>query len=94
MVEDAPDDLVHEVFAQQFWPRHPLGRPILGTPETVSSFEPAGLRGYFDRTYIAPNLLVAAAGNLEHASDARRSSRARSATCRTAHRLKPSRRRR
>src|SRR5437016_5549658 len=31
MVEDAPDDLVHELFAQQFWPRHPLGRPILGT---------------------------------------------------------------
>jgi len=44
MVEDAPDDLVHEVFAQQFWSRHPLGRPILGTPETVSAFESAGLR--------------------------------------------------
>ena len=41
MVEDAPDDLVHEVFAQQFWSRHPLGRPILGTPETVASFESA-----------------------------------------------------
>ena len=41
MVEDAPDDLVHEVFAQQFWSRHPLGRPILGTPETVSSFDVA-----------------------------------------------------
>src|SRR5262252_1813307 len=42
MVEDAPDDLVHELFAQQFWSRHPLGRPILGTPETVSSFETHG----------------------------------------------------
>ena len=62
MVEDAPDDLVHEVFAQQFWPTHPLGRPILGTPETVSSFESDGLREYFSRTYVAPNLLVAAAG--------------------------------
>src|SRR6185295_4038438 len=51
MVEDAPDDLVHEVFAQQFWSRHPLGRPILGTPETVSSFDAAGLRHYFSRTY-------------------------------------------
>src|SRR6187402_3405500 len=58
MVEDAPDDLVHEVFAQQFWPRHPLGRPILGTPETVTSFESAGLRRYFGRTYVAPNLLI------------------------------------
>jgi predicted Zn-dependent peptidase len=66
MVEDAPDDLVHEVFAQQFWSQHPLGRPILGTPETVSSFSSAGLREYFARTYIAPNLVIAAAGHLEH----------------------------
>ena len=67
MVEDAPDDLVHEIFAQQFWAKHPLGRPILGTPETVGSFASDGLRKYFDRTYVAPNLIVAAAGNLEHA---------------------------
>ena len=49
MVEDAPDDLVHEVFAQQFWPKHPLGRPILGTPETVASFTSGGLRDYFSQ---------------------------------------------
>ena len=67
MVEDAPDDLVHEIYAQQFWSKHPLGRPILGTPETVGSFASDGLRKYFDRTYVAPNLIVAAAGNLEHA---------------------------
>jgi len=67
MVEDAPDDLVHEVFAQQFWSRHPLGRPILGTPDTVGSFDSAGLREYFTRTYLAPNLVIAAAGHLEHA---------------------------
>jgi len=66
MVEDAPDDLVHEIFAQQFWSKHPLGRPILGTPETVSSFSSAGLREYFARTYIAPNLVIAAAGHLQH----------------------------
>src|SRR6185436_17684394 len=67
MVEDAPDDLVHEVFAQQFWSRHPLGRPILGTPETVSSFETDGLRRYFQSAYVAPNVIIAAAGHLEHA---------------------------
>jgi predicted Zn-dependent peptidase len=67
MVEDAPDDLVHEVFAEQFWARHPLGRPILGTPETVSSFTSEGLRRYFEQTYLAPNLIVAAAGRIEHA---------------------------
>src|SRR6187549_2249956 len=53
MVEDAPDDLVHELFAQQFWSRHPLGRPILGTPETVASFDSDRLRQYFKRTYLA-----------------------------------------
>ena len=42
MVEDAPDDLVHEMFAQQFWAQHPLGRPILGTPETVVVVHVAG----------------------------------------------------
>jgi predicted Zn-dependent peptidase len=67
MVEDAPDDLVHEVFAQQFWQQHPLGRPILGTPETVTSFTSPALRSYFGRTYVAPNLIVAAAGHLDHA---------------------------
>jgi predicted Zn-dependent peptidase len=67
MVEDAPDDLVHEVFAQQFWARHPLGRPILGTPETVSSFDSPRLKRYFARTYVASNLVVAAAGHLDHA---------------------------
>ena len=66
MVEDAPDDLVHELFAQQFWARHPLGRPILGTPDTVSSFSSAGLRKYFERTYAASHLVVVAAGHLEH----------------------------
>src|SRR6187431_3827271 len=67
MVEDAPDDLVHEVFAQQFWPRHPLGRPILGTPATVSSFDQESLRRYFSRMYVAPQLLVAVAGHIDHA---------------------------
>ena len=38
MVEDTPDDLVHEIFTQGFWEDHPLGRPILGTRETVESF--------------------------------------------------------
>jgi predicted Zn-dependent peptidase len=67
MVEDAPDDLVHELFAQQFWSKHPLGRPILGTRETVTSFDSDRLRRYFSRNYTAPNLIIAAAGNLDHA---------------------------
>jgi predicted Zn-dependent peptidase len=66
MVEDTPDDLVHEVFTQRFWEGHPLGRPILGSRETVESFTSDILRRFFDGAYVAPNLMVAAAGNLEH----------------------------
>ena len=67
MVEDTPDDLVHELFTESFWAGHPLGRPILGTPETVEAFDAETLRNYFINTYSAPNLIVAAVGNIEHA---------------------------
>jgi predicted Zn-dependent peptidase len=67
MVEDTPDDLVHELFTQGFWENHALGRPILGTRETVESFDADLLRSYFAGAYTAPNLIVSAAGNLEHA---------------------------
>ncbi|MGH9410785.1 MAG: M16 family metallopeptidase, partial [Vicinamibacterales bacterium] len=66
MVEDTPDDLVHELFTQHFWEGHPLGRPILGSKETVESFSPEILREYFRRAYVAPNMIVAAAGNVAH----------------------------
>jgi predicted Zn-dependent peptidase len=66
MVEDTPDDLVHEMFTQAYWEGHPLGRPILGSRETVESFDAEGLRDYFGQTYVADNLVVAAAGNLRH----------------------------
>jgi predicted Zn-dependent peptidase len=67
MVEDTPDDLVHELFTQGFWENHPLGRPILGTKETVESFSADLLREYFRGVYTAKNLIVSAVGNLEHA---------------------------
>jgi predicted Zn-dependent peptidase len=67
MVEDTPDDLVHELFTQGFWENHPLGRPILGTRETVESFTSDVLRRYFVDTYTPRNLIVSAVGNLEHA---------------------------
>src|SRR5216117_1581378 len=63
MVEDTPDDLVHELFTQHFWEGHPLGRPILGTKEIIESFTTDVLRDYFATTYVAPNLIVSAAGN-------------------------------
>jgi predicted Zn-dependent peptidase len=66
MVEDTPDDLVHELFTQGFWEDHALGRPILGTKETVESFTSESLRDYFRTAYTAKNLIVSAVGNLEH----------------------------
>ena len=66
MVEDTPDDLVHELFTQGFWENHPLGRPILGRPETVESFDADLLRRYFRNAYTAHNLIISAVGNLEH----------------------------
>lgn len=67
MVEDTPDDLVHELFTESFWEGHPLGRPILGTPESVEGLTGDGLRRYFERVYTPGNFVISAAGNLEHA---------------------------
>jgi len=67
MVEDTPDDLVHEMFTQSYWREHALGRPILGTRRTVGSFNRERLCGYFQRHYTPNSTLLAAAGNLEHA---------------------------
>ena len=67
MVEDTPDDLVHELFAGAFWPGHPLGRPILGQPDTVAALNRVALRTYFTDAYVASNFIVVAVGNIEHA---------------------------
>jgi predicted Zn-dependent peptidase len=66
MVEDTPDDLVHELFTQHFWEGHPLGRPILGSKETVESLTWDSLSDYFRGAYVAPNMIISAAGNLGH----------------------------
>jgi predicted Zn-dependent peptidase len=65
MVEDMPDDLVHELFLQRYWAEHPLGRPILGTSESVSALTADALREYFDGAYTADRIIVAAAGHVE-----------------------------
>jgi predicted Zn-dependent peptidase len=67
MVEDTPDDLVHELFTESFWVGHPLGRPILGSPESVEGLTKGVLRRYFERVYTPGNFVISAAGNLEHA---------------------------
>jgi predicted Zn-dependent peptidase len=64
--EDAPDDLVFDRLQEIAFPKQSVGRSILGTPETVRSFNSARLRAYLNRNYRAPDMLVAAAGAVEH----------------------------
>jgi len=66
MDEDNPDYLVHELFTQNFWKNHALGRPILGTKETVRRFEHAVVLDYWQRFFIPNNMIISAAGNLKH----------------------------
>src|SRR5690348_3188651 len=66
MDEDSPDYLVHEIFTQNFWKDHPLGKPILGTKETVRCFEKPALFDYYGGRFYPGNLLICAAGNLDH----------------------------
>jgi predicted Zn-dependent peptidase len=66
MDEDNPDYLVHETFTQNFWKNHPLGRPILGTVKTVSSFDQAVVFSHHARRFTPQTLVFTAAGNLHH----------------------------
>ena len=67
MEEDNPEYVIHEMFTQNFWRGHPLGRPILGTPETVSQFSQGAVSECFAEWYAPNRAVVTAAGNLEHA---------------------------
>jgi predicted Zn-dependent peptidase len=66
MDEDNPDYLVHEIFTQNFWKDHPLGKPILGTKETVKRFERAPVVDAYAHRFAPGNIIVSAAGNLDH----------------------------
>ena len=63
--EDQADDWVSELFYGGFWEGTPLAHPILGLRDQVSTYGPAEARAFFDHTYRAPNLVVAAAGAIE-----------------------------
>jgi len=66
MDEDSPDYLVHEIFTQNFWKDHPLGKPILGTKDTVRTFERAPVLEFYGQRFSPGNLIVCAAGNIKH----------------------------
>ena len=66
MVEDTPDELLGELFNAAYFPGHPLGRPIEGTEDTVASFNHHNISSFHGREFSPANLVVAAAGNVEH----------------------------
>ena len=64
--EDAPDDLVFDFLQATAFPDQPMGRSILGTPESVCAFRDRNLRAYLTRNYRGPDMVVSAAGAVEH----------------------------
>jgi predicted Zn-dependent peptidase len=67
MEADSPDYLVHELFSANFWKGHALGKPILGTRESVKAFDRPRIQSYYKKVYAPANMLVTAAGNMTHA---------------------------
>jgi predicted Zn-dependent peptidase len=67
-VEDDPSDLVFEYLQEEAFPDQPVGRSILGTPDSVCGFRPDDLRAYLARNYRAPDMVVVATGAVNHAS--------------------------
>lgn len=65
-VEDSPDDYIHELFTSTVWPDHPLGRPILGTRETIKALDHNHIISYIESYYSPKEIVISVAGNFEH----------------------------
>jgi predicted Zn-dependent peptidase len=66
MVDDHPQDLVHDHLAEAMFGTHALGRPVIGTAEVISSISRRSIAAYHRAAYVTGNIVLAAAGNLEH----------------------------
>lgn len=66
MLEDNPDDFLHDLFNRNFWHNHPLGMPIIGTQETVGAMSRDFLANYKQERYLGGDIIVAAAGKVDH----------------------------
>ncbi|NPU86070.1 MAG: insulinase family protein [Syntrophaceae bacterium] len=66
MLEDTPDEHIHDFFEALFWNGHPLGLPVLGTRERVQDFSRESLTDFFSPRYRGENLVISAAGRLDH----------------------------
>lgn len=76
MHEDDPGDVVHDAFAEALYGDTPLGRPILGTVDSINSLKRSAINGYYRRRYKPENMVVAVAGNVDHAKVVRLVSKA------------------
>ncbi|MCP1190236.1 pitrilysin family protein [Priestia flexa] len=65
MYEDTPDDIVHDLLGKAVYGDHPLGYPILGTEETLKTFNGDSLRSYMEKMYIPENVVISVAGNVD-----------------------------
>lgn len=66
MYEDSPDEIIHDLFAQTVWPSHPLGRPVIGTMDSIAGISREAVLDYYRRYYCPGNLVLALAGSLTH----------------------------
>ncbi len=66
MVEDSPDENVHDLFGRLFWVNHPIGRPVQGTGESVSAIGKEDMLRYMIRSYASDRIAIVAAGNIDH----------------------------
>ena len=66
MIEDSPEESIHDHFANGFWAGHPLGMPVIGTRETVDVIDRQQMLNFMGERYVGDNLCVVAAGNLNH----------------------------
>ena len=64
---DNPEYLLHDIFSSNFYKDHPLGKPIIGSKDTIRAFDRGMIDSYFQRYYSPSNILITAAGNLNHA---------------------------
>jgi len=66
MYEDTPDELIHDIFSEQVWNEHPLGKPTLGSEESVGGLSREKIIHYLDEHYAPENVVIAAAGRIRH----------------------------
>ncbi|NMC26851.1 MAG: insulinase family protein [Syntrophomonadaceae bacterium] len=64
--EDTPDELIHDVFARQYWAGHPMGNPILGSLESVGNMDREAMITYYRSCYVPANMVIAVAGNVDN----------------------------